>query len=62
MKDVKNSKKTKLVMATYKFPNGMVVTFGYDSKQIPELQGVYSKQLHKKIELQSDSKTSWNGF
>ena len=51
-----------LVMATYKFPNGMVATFGYDDQQIPELQGVYSTELYEKIKQHSDSRTSWNGF
>lgn len=50
------------VNATYKFPNGMIITFGYNGKQIPELQGVYSKELHEKIRQSSDDKTSWNGF
>ena len=51
-----------LVMATYKFPNGNVATFGYDDQQIPELQGVYNKELHEKIKQHSDNRTSWNGF
>lgn len=52
----------KKVMAAYKFPNGNVASFGYDGKQIPELQGVYSKELHEKIKQRSDSNTQWNGF
>ena len=51
-----------LVMATYRFPNGNVATFGYDDQQISELQGLYTKELHNKISLRSDEKTSWNGF
>ena len=38
----------KVVMATYLFPNRNIATFGYDDKQIPELQGVSSKELHEK--------------
>lgn len=51
-----------LVFATYAFPNGMVATFGYDDKQIPELQGVYTRDLHDKIKERSNEKTSWNGW
>jgi hypothetical protein len=51
-----------LVMATYKFPNNHVITFGYDNNQIPELQGVYTPELYDKIKECSDDKTSWNGF
>lgn len=56
------SSQATLVMATYRFPNGNVATFGYDSQQIPELQGVYTTELHNKIKQHSDDKTSWNGF
>lgn len=42
------------VKSTYKFPNGMVVTYGYNDKQIPELQGLYDKALHEKIKARSD--------
>lgn len=61
--DKKKTEETnKIVMATYKFPNNNVATFGYDGKQIPELQGVYTPQLHDKIKQRSNDKTKWNGF
>ena len=60
-KDSKTEQRS-LVMATYTFPNGMVVTFGYNDQQIPELQGVYTQELHDKIKQHSDERTSWNGF
>ena len=50
------------VMATYRFPNGNVATFGYNGKQIPMLQGVYSKELEDKIRQHSDQRTRWEGF
>ncbi len=51
-----------LVKSTFKFPNGMVITCGYDDQQIPELQGVYTLELDKKIRAHSDSKTEFIGF
>lgn len=50
------------VMATFKFTTGIVATCGYDGEQIPELQGMYSKELHEKIKKRSDENTRWNGF
>ena len=55
-------KDKKKVQATYKFPNGMVATVGWDDQQIPELQGTYSKKLEEKIMARSDKRTRWNGF
>jgi len=59
---IQNVSNSSLVMATYRFPNGNVATFGYDDQQIPELQGVYSDELQNKINQRSDNRTSWNGF
>ena len=59
---IQNVSNSSLVMATYRFPNGNVATFGHDDQQIPELQGVYSDELKNKIKQRSDSRTSWNGF
>lgn len=53
--------KKDLVKATYRFPNDMIATVGYDDKQIPELQGVYTIELHEKIKQRSDERTAWNG-
>lgn len=50
------------VMATYKFPNGNVVTFGYNGQQVPMLQGIYSIELEEKIKQYSNNKTKWEGF
>jgi len=55
-------KKEKLVMATYRFPNGNVATFGYDDQQIVELQGRFTSELKEKIKERSDHRTQWNGF
>lgn len=51
-----------LVMATFKYHNGMVATCGYDGQQIPELQGKYSIELHARIKEHSDERTQWYGF
>lgn len=51
-----------IVMVTYKFPNGMVCTCDMQGDQVPELQGKYSPELHKKIKYYSNEKTEWNGF
>jgi hypothetical protein len=50
------------VMATYRFPNGNVSSFGYNDQQVPMLQGVYSKELEDKIRKHSDERTRWEGF
>lgn len=50
------------VMATYRFPNGNVATFGYNDQQVPMLQGVYSKELEEKIRQHSDERTRWGSF
>jgi hypothetical protein len=52
----------KKVMATYRFPNNNVATFGHDGEQIPRLQGVYSEKLHRKILRSTDERTVFNGF
>lgn len=62
IEDLKGFFKPKKVFTTYKFDNGMVCTIGYDGKQIGELQGIYTPELHEKIKLFSDSDTIWNGF
>jgi hypothetical protein len=51
-----------MVAETWRFPNDMVVTVGYDNNQIPELQGKYTGELLLKIKLRSDDFTKWNGF
>jgi len=38
MKEEEESKKVKML---YHFPNRMVAAFGFDDKQIPELQGEF---------------------
>lgn len=50
------------VKEVFLWSDNMVMTFGYDSQQIPDLQGEYSKELHKKIVDYSDDKTKWSGF
>ncbi|MES2134477.1 MAG: hypothetical protein V4506_19175 [Bacteroidota bacterium] len=50
------------VKSTYLFPNGMVVTFGFNCQQIPSLQGQLNKRLYTKIKKHSDEKTIWYGF
>lgn len=50
------------VKSSYKFPNGIVVTFDDDNSQIAELQGVYSPELHQLIKNHSDEKSQFFGF
>lgn len=52
----------KKVMATYKFPNGHVATFGWNGEQIPELQGAYSTELLSRIADRADLRTQWHGM
>jgi len=58
----KKEKNPLQVMSTFLFPNGMVITCGWDDKQIPELQGEYTPELHEKIKVNSDARTKWSGF
>jgi hypothetical protein len=55
-------KEGRTVMSTFLFPNGMIVTCGTDGKQIPFLQGKYTRLLHEDITKYSDAKTQWNGY
>lgn len=50
------------VRSTYRWANGMVMTFGWDGEQIPELQGPYSDELAAAIRRRSCSVTEWVGF
>lgn len=50
------------VKATYKFPNGMVATVGFDDQQISELQGPWTPELEEKIKNKSGILTEWHGF
>lgn len=51
-----------IVRVTFKFPNGMVVTYATDEKQIPDLQGEHTKDLENKIKKYSNEKTVWKGY
>lgn len=51
-----------VVASSFKCANGMVVTFGFDFKQIPELNGPYTKELHALIRMNSDERTQLIGF
>jgi hypothetical protein len=50
------------VKSTYLFDNQMVMTFGFDGQQIPDLQGPYTKELEEKIRANSGMMTEWSGF
>lgn len=50
------------VKSTFLFDNGMIITFDKYENQIPELQGEYSEELHKKITERSEPTTVWTGF
>lgn len=49
------------IKEVFLFPNGMIATFDTDGKQIPELQGICTEDLTKKIYSQSDEDTIWTG-
>jgi hypothetical protein len=51
-----------MIKSTHLFQNGMVMTFGEDGEQIPDLQGPYSSILHKKLIELSDENTEWWGW
>jgi hypothetical protein len=51
-----------VVKSSFKCANGMVATFGFDFKQIPELNGPYTKELHELIRMNSDERTQLIGF
>ena len=50
------------VVATYLFPNGIVVCFDKNDKQIGELQGRLTHELLEKIMHRSTSNTENHGF
>ena len=50
------------VRSVYLFDNNMVMTFGFDGQQIPDLQGPYTKELEEKIRENSGMMTEWFGF
>ena len=52
----------KRVYASYLFPNGNLGTFDFEGKQIPELQGTYSIETHKRILLEAMDTSNLYGF
>lgn len=46
----------------YLFDNGNLAVFDISGQQMPELQGQYSIDTHKRILLLSDSNTHFKGF
>lgn len=52
----------KPVKACYCFQNGMLMVFGWDDQQIPELQGRRSEDLLKAIRARSDERTHFEGL
>ncbi len=50
------------IKSVYLFPNGNVASFNIAGEQVPELQGSYSIDLHKKIKLRSVDNCSFSGF
>lgn len=41
--------KVSIVRISYRWANGMVMTFGHDGEQIPDLQGPWSDELEQAI-------------
>jgi hypothetical protein len=52
----------KRIKNTYLFPNGNLAVFGFDGQQIPELQGAYSIDKHKRILLEAREDCEFSGF
>ncbi len=52
----------KRVLHAYLFPNGNLATFDFGGSQIPELQGQYSIETHKRILLEARDDCEFKGF
>lgn len=52
----------KKLKAVYLFPNGNIAVFDTSGQQVPELQGEYSLEKHRRILLQADNSTTFEGF
>lgn len=50
------------VWKSYKFPNGMIVTYDFEGEQIPDLQGPATEELEQKIKENSGPLTELQGF
>ena len=51
-----------VVKSTWLWQNGMVMTFGTDGEQIPELQGERTPELARAIRARSTPWTEWIGW
>ena len=56
------AKKQSIIKSSYLFPNWMIVTYGHGGDQLPDYQGKYTEDLHRKILERADSKTEMHGF
>ena len=52
----------KRVKNVYLFTNGNLATFNYEDEQVPELQGPYSIDIHKRILLEAIDDCEFKGF
>lgn len=50
------------VSRVYKFDNNMLIVFGPDGQQIPELQGECTPELFDKLKQHIDHETKLEGF
>ncbi len=50
------------VSSAYLWANGMVMVFGEDGEQIPELQGKATPERVRAIQRRSTRDTEWIGF
>ena len=53
---------TKRVTSAFLFPTGNLAVFDCTGAQIPELQGTYSIELHKRITLEATDMCEFHGF
>lgn len=51
-----------VVSSAYRWKNGMVMVFDTTGRQVPQLQGEYCVDLHRRIRQHSSHQTKWFGF
>lgn len=53
---------TEEVVTVYRWTNGMVMVFGSDGEQVPELQGKATPERLASIRARTTPDTRWHGF
>lgn len=50
------------IKTAYLWANGMLMVFGEDGEQIPELQGPFDLERYQAIKDRATPDTEWHGF